>query len=148
MGTYYDVQEINFKIPVEHVPAAIAMLREKVQQWANNYREQYPDYREYPEQLEKLLEEEDDDAFLQSVAGLDRWKAGITEDGIVNPYIDRKKGSIDIDWMDAMYPFVLSGSFVEIHCEDGLVWREVWKDGKKARRVYPIWPEPTDEEEE
>lgn len=72
MGTYYDVQDINFKIPAEHVNAAIALLREKVQGWINHYREKYPDDREYPAMLEGILEEQDDADFLQEVAALER----------------------------------------------------------------------------
>lgn len=144
MGTYYVVQEIDFKIPAEYVPAAIAMLREKVRQWADNYQ------KEYPATLEGLLEEQDGSAFLQAVAELECWHTTIAEDGIVNPGIgDRVKGGINIDWMDAMFPFVASGSYVQIHCEDGdRVWRHVWKDGKRERIVYPVWPEPDENEEE
>lgn len=145
MGTIYEVQEIDFKIPTEQVKEAIALLRRTVRERANNYREQYPDWPEYPTSLEELLRIEDDNVFLQRIADLEGWDTKIRENGIVNPYLESRKGGIDVDWMDAMHPFVVSGSYVQIFCTgDNSTYRQVWKDGKEARRVYPVWPEPED----
>jgi len=48
---------------------------------------------------------------------------------------DKKLGDECI-WMDAIAPFIESGSFIEILGEDGEMWRWVFNDGK-MKEIYP-----------
>jgi hypothetical protein len=45
---------------------------------------------------------------------------------------------------DAIAPFVESGSFIEMHGEDGCQWRWLFRNGK-CYEIYPelTWPEPS-----
>lgn len=80
---------------------------------------------------------------LDLVASEERWYARLEENGSI--YIEPPrdvKGGIDYEWLDMIAPFV--SGYIQIQSEER-VWRVVWKDGKRGRVVWPVWPEPSDD---
>lgn len=53
---------------------------------------------------------------------------------------DHKQGD-EAGWMERIAPYVDSGSYIQVHGEDGDLWRWVFKDGK-FHEVRPMisWP--------
>lgn len=128
MGTYYFCDETSFLIPAEKMPEAIKLLRAYAQ-------EQYP-----------TIQVDDDAAFLHEIAEEERWEVDIDPDGAIsNVSFYERKGSPDLDWLNAMSSCIESGSYAQIHSDyDNLPYREMWLNGNSSIRVLPSWPSAQD----
>lgn len=154
MGTYYSVQEHELKII--DAPAAIAMLRVAIQQQIdadidrpNYYSEaEWSTYRANQNARWQAWLALPDAELLSAVAEDVRWSTCISDDGeiVAEPPSDEVKGGIDYGWLDMIAPFV-TGYIQVFDKADIRTYRVVWRDGKRGRYVAPVWPEPSDDEE-
>lgn len=154
MGYYYHLQNCEILVKPENVPAALEALRKDIRERRlpalEQCKEKYPDYyAEQKHELSDLLDSEDGDAFLQSVAMNEYWYASISPDGAIrNPELQNgeQKNGINYEWIDAIAAYIEDGGYLEIMNDDYQTWRVMYCDGKPGRNVDPVWPRPTDEE--
>ena len=67
-----------------------------------------------------------------------RWAVEFDDDGNVNDiqFEGEKKGWGEDELFEKIAPFVKDGSFIEMHGEDGGMWRWVFKNGT-CTEIYP-----------
>lgn len=65
-----------------------------------------------------------------------RWELRWNDDGdIVDICFTGEKLGDDLPFLDAIAPFVVDGSYIEMQGEDGALWRWVFKD-KRCGEIY------------
>lgn len=152
MGTYYYINE--YELAIQPANEAIAALRAAIRGDLGSTPERpvyYPEdqwraHRDAQNAIWQNWLDLPDEACIQAVVLGDGWEVHVENNIVVIDFTpSERKGGIDYDWLDSISLYV--SGYIQIDREHEDTWRVVWKDGKKGRRVDPVWPEPSDDPE-
>lgn len=126
MGYRIWTSDSNFKIMASDVPAAY----EAIQKIEAPYEAQIEHFTYFPLTVKFVV-------ILEKLFG---FSTIITDDFTITDikYIWEKSTGVETKLMEALAPFVVSGSYIEMHGESGGQWRYVFKDGKFETKLPKI----------